>query len=62
MTILLDNGDEFGVPAKMTRVYTPENQAPFLPAPMRNRVRQGALDRHARYRERKRLKKLLGAK
>ncbi len=45
--------------AQMTRVYFagPER---FMPAPMRGKVRQGALDRHTRYRHRKRLKKLLG--
>lgn len=48
-----------GTKAQATRVYVPESQAPFLPAPMRAKKRQGALDRHTRYRHRKRLLRLL---
>ena len=53
--------DSIGWPSPGTRVYTPKDQRPLVTPPTRMSTRKCALDRHARYRARKRLKKLLGA-
>jgi hypothetical protein len=55
VTILLDNGDEFGVPAKSTRVYPAAERSWSFPRPLRMASRKNALDRHTRYRYRQQL-------
>ncbi len=53
-----DDFSDLGFPAQQTRVY--HDPRPLLPRPIRMATRKNALDRHARYRERKRMRKLLG--
>ena len=53
----IDYSDCVGWPAEAPRVYL--DSRPLITAPTRMATRKNALDRHARYRARQRLKKVL---